>query len=99
MNVIDEVIAQLNMVETIQLTGVTSGPHVHKERVRYLLEMAGERQDMIQAHSTVKVLNDLLMAIRREVNNREPDQRKNLTLDDVVGLFLNKISDLQKGEM
>jgi len=98
MNVIDEVIAQLNMVETIQLTGVTPGPHVHKERVRYLLEMASERQDMIQAHSTAKVLNDLLSSIRRELNNRDPDQRKSLTLDDVVGHFLSKISEIQKGE-
>nr|DAF93672.1 MAG TPA: hypothetical protein [Myoviridae sp. ctshb19] len=99
MNVLDEVIAQLNMVETVNLTGVTNGPHVHKERVRYLLEIASDRQQVIENLNTVKVLNELLMAIRYNANNRAPDERRGLTMDDVVGEFLKKISEIQSGEM
>jgi hypothetical protein len=99
-SIVGEAIQQIKMLNSYQVMNHGQGvQYVPLPHVLYQLEVAQYREDQVMQLAVSKVLNDLLLSIQRSLNNRDPDQRRNLTMEDVSFAFLSKISEIQSGKM
>lgn len=98
MSCIEEAIEQVKMISSISLVSQNNLKYVPLPHVLFQLEIAAERDQVSRQLQISQVLNELLISIQRELNSRDPDQRRNLTMEDVTLAFLNKIQQVQSGQ-